>query len=180
MAKKNSPTVSRQNLEDVHKITSRCEADEALAIIAEAQREIDRVNLELNEEIDALKEQAKAATADAEALVKIHEARLKAFATANRESVFQGQRSIQLNYGRIGFRKSSSLALAAKGDTWEELLLRLKGDGGPEALSAIRLKEEPNKDILLGWGEDRLTQFGLVLKETEKFWLEVAKEEVEG
>ncbi|MDR1656154.1 MAG: host-nuclease inhibitor Gam family protein [Deltaproteobacteria bacterium] len=159
---------------DFVKIENLNEADAVLARMAEAQREIALVENALNEQIDRLKSEAQQRTIDHRNILTMEELRLKAYSKDNRKE-FKGLQSLDLAHGTLGFRRSTALSLAAKGDTWEEIIARLEEGGHDEV---IRRTKEADKDALKKWPEDRLQSFGLKLKETEKFVVEVKQEKV--
>jgi phage host-nuclease inhibitor protein Gam len=150
------------------------EADQILARMGEAQREIALIETALNEAIDQLKTEAQLKSQEFREVLGLEEERLKYFSQDNRK-LFEDRQSRELAHGVIGFRKSTSLSLAAKGDTWEEVAARLEEGKHKEA---VRIKKEVDKDILKKWPEDRIRSFGLKLKESEKFFVEVVQEKV--
>jgi hypothetical protein len=156
------------------KINDLAEADQVLARMAGAKREIILQENALNESIDRLKSEAQLKAQDHINLLAMEELRLKAFAKDNRK-VFEGKQSLERPHGVIGFRKSTSLSLSAKGDTWDELVARLEEGSHNEV---VRINKEADKDVLKRWPEDKLQSYGLKVKETEKFFVELTQEKV--
>jgi phage host-nuclease inhibitor protein Gam len=142
--------------------------DKTLAIIAAHQREIDRIEAELNEGIDNLKAAAAQAARGHLAAVEEGTASLKAAALADRKELFGEARTLNLNHGEVGFRASTALCLANKNQTWDKLLDALVETG---RLDAVRVTREVNKDILKTWTPSALAAYELRLKPTEKFFV---------
>lgn len=152
-----------KNLYPVHTLT---DANTALAEIGELERRITLIEMRMNEEID----QAKA-SGDAEATPLNHriaaiKAGIEAFSEANKRSLFKSKRSHELDYGTIGFRKSSQIKPKPK-TTWAMVLGRLKEMKFPKA---IRTKEDVNKDELATWPAERLDLVGARRVEKDLFW----------
>jgi phage host-nuclease inhibitor protein Gam len=157
------------------KIKDQTEADQALAEIGKAQRAIAKIELDLNHKVDRLKSEALEAASELKDQVSFETSRLKKFATTYREDVFKGKQSLELTHGKFGFRRSSTLALTQKGDTWDEVVKRLEEQ---EQLEAVKVKKEVNKEYLEKWSEDRLLHLGVAVKPKESFYVEVAEEKV--
>jgi phage host-nuclease inhibitor protein Gam len=181
------------------KITTVAEAGIALATLAAAQREVERLTLGLEKSIATLKTRAAEKAADFQLVVKSETARLKDFAEHN-TVLFENKKSLDLDHGKIGFQHSSSLDLIIKKDKWEEVLYRLENalavlaveasqekDRAAQAeltaqaaliSQAIRIKKEVNKDALKTWSDDRLAGIGVKVKSTDSFFVELAKEKI--
>jgi phage host-nuclease inhibitor protein Gam len=147
---------------------TREKVDAALARIAAHQREIDRIEAELNEGID--NQNAAAGQAAREHVIAVANvtASLKAKALENRAELFGGAKTLNLPHGELGFRSSTSLCLARKNKTWDDVLEDLIGQG---QLDAVRVIREVNKDVLKAWPDKTLAAFDLRLKTTEKFFV---------
>jgi glycine cleavage system aminomethyltransferase T len=156
------------------KIKNTAAADDSLAKYAAAIREIDLIELGLNEAIDNLKTEAQLKSRDFLNVVEMEKSRLKVFAKANK-SEFNGRQSLDLAHGRIGFRKSTSLALVDKGDTWDEVRQRLEAD---KRTDVIKVEKKVDKEMLEKWSDDRLAQYGLKTKESQTFFISIEEEEV--
>jgi phage host-nuclease inhibitor protein Gam len=147
---------------------TREDMDANLASIAEHQREIDRIEAELNEGIDNLKAAAAQAARKHLAAVEEVTAAMKAAALADRKELFGEAKSLSLAHGEVGFRASTSLCLATRTATWEGVLEELTETGRVEA---VRVTREINKDVLKTWPPASLAAYGVKLKSTERFFV---------
>lgn len=154
------------------------DADAALAEIAEIDRAVEAAVAQLNADIDALKANTAEETAP---LLERKEALgcgLANFATLHKNDLFREKRSIDRPFGRIGWRRSTALALlkgAAR--TWKEVLGRLRQY---EFRDGIRTKEEVDKEALSAWPGERLELVGVARVERDEFYYEIKREELEG
>ena len=168
MAKRKKPlnVFPVKNIED---------ANNVLADIASHQRELAAIEAKMNDEIDRIKAEAKAKAAVHEEKIQGYENGLQAFSEYRKEELFEKTRSISLNFGNFGFRKSTALKAAPK-HTWAMVLGILKDKGFD---TAVRVKESVNKDILGEWSDARLDAVSVRRVTTDQFWYEVNEEELE-
>lgn len=155
-----------KNLEDANKVLAR---------IAHHQREVAAIEADMNKHIDRIKADAKTKAAGHEEKIQGFENGLQAFSEYRKDELFQKARSIPLNFGNIGFRKSTSLKPAVK-HTWAMVLGIIKDKGFK---TAVRRKESVNKDVLGEWPDDRLEQVSVRRVSTDQFWYEINEEELE-
>lgn len=152
------------------------DANDALAEIAEIDRAIEAANSQLNQDIDNLK---KGVQEDITPLAERKECLglgLANFAELSKSELFKDRKSKDLDFGTIGYRKSTSLATIKKlCSTWKEVLGKLKEYGFKEA---IRIKEEPDKEIIAEWPKERLDLVGVQRVEKDEFYYEVKQEKV--
>lgn len=150
------------------------QADAALREIAELKRRLGAREAQLNEAIDQLKAEAAAAAAPDQARLKSLEGGLQAFSEYNRDTLFPQKKSVELNHGLLGYRKTTALKTAGK-TTWAMVLAKLKE---LEFFGGIRAKEEVNKEELLTWPSERLDLVGARRESQDVFWYEVKEEEI--
>jgi len=143
------------------------QADAALARKGAAEREIKRIELELNEEIDALKQTAKKKSLPYEAAVEKEDAYLEGLALEHRQDLFGAAKSLPLTHGEIGFRSSTALCLLNKRFSWAGILERFDALG---LKAFIRTTKELDKDRIKTLHPDQLAEHGLKLRTTEKFF----------
>jgi len=152
-------TVSKLEITDIEA------ADKALEEMAELERKISIINVELNEAID----QARARSIEMSAPVKTRytqlEVALKSFALLRKAELFKGKKTLDLTFGVLSFRTSSGLVTAGRGVTWGQVLERLKECGYDEA---IRIKEEVNKEVIESWSADKQEEVGTKMKTIEE------------
>ena len=156
------------------KIKSLDEVNAALEEIAKLQRYIKAVEADMNGDIDAIKAGAESVAAQHMEKLTALEAGIQAYAEYNKAELFRNKKSIPLNFGVIGFRMSQKLKPAPK-TTWKRILEILKEQG---LKSAIRVKEDVNKDVLGEWSDERLESVNVQRVRKDQFWYEVAEEEL--
>lgn len=153
------------------------EADKALAEIAEIDRVIDAVNGRMNEEIDALKKETQASIAPHAERKEALGAGLYNFAELHKADLFAKRKSCELDFGLIGYRKTSALELLKKiSASWKVVLERIKEC---DLMEAVRLKEEVDKETMSKWPPERLALVGVKREERDEFYYETKQEVVE-
>ncbi|PKN07601.1 MAG: hypothetical protein CVU73_12720 [Deltaproteobacteria bacterium HGW-Deltaproteobacteria-8] len=156
-------------------INDLAQADEALRQLAEIAREQAAIESGLNEQIDSLKAAAKLQQEPLVAARKRLEDALGTFGLTRKDELFsERKRSVELNFGVIGFRKATSLRTLAK-TTWAMVLKRIQDLGFTEGL---RTKVEVDKDALRGWPDNRLETIGVRREAADEFYLELKQEEI--
>ena len=152
------------------------EADNALAELAEIDRAVAAANHQLNEDIDTLKKNTQEEIAPLLERKEVLGAGLANFAELNRGDLFKERRSRELGFGIIGFRRSTSLATLKKVcSTWKEVLGKLREHGFRDA---VRVKEEPDKEVMSTWTTERLELVGVQRVEKDEFFYEVFQEKL--
>lgn len=164
--------VKPQNLHPIHSID---EANEALMEIGELRHIRKDIELRMNDDIAKIKAGAEQDAASYISRCTALENGLMAYADANKVELFKDRRSLDLNYGSIGYRKSTELA-TVKGSTWKTVLGKLKELAFKET---VRVKEEPDREIMNQWPEERLELVGCQRREKDTFWIEVDEEALE-
>lgn len=155
-------------------IENRAQAEGVLAEMAALDRKISVIETEMQEAIDMAKKKAAQAAAPLASRRKTLADALAVFAKLNRQDLFGKLKSVDLGFGVIGFRLSTKL-VQLKGVTVEMTLEKLHQYGFTDA---IRTKEEPNKEAMLGWPDERLETVGLKRQQTDAFFIEIKKDEV--
>lgn len=148
------------------------QAQTALAEIADLARRTATIDLALNAAIDAAKEGAAAEGKPLAERRKELEAALAQFGSLRKAELFKDKRSVDLGFGVIGFRMSTCVKTLPR-VTWGMVLEGLKKLGFSEA---IRTKEEPNKDVLKEWPDDRLATVGARREVSDTFFIEIPQE----
>ena len=176
------------------KIESLDDVNMALKDIGLAQKELDAIDAKANAEIAKIKEKA---LKDGESLrTKITESasKIQSYAEYNKDELFKDAKSIELSFGKIGYRKSTKISV--KKTTLEMLKKLLDGrklelekaesEEKRNAItvlitkiqSCIRVKEEPNKESLGLMDNAFLQTVGASRKITNDFFCEANIEEV--
>ena len=145
------------------------EANDAMKEYGELKRITQDIESRLNDDIAALKAQAAEDAAQHNTRMAALENGLTAFSEAHKTDIFKDKRSLTLDYGTLGYRKSTELG-TGKGATWKTVLGKLKELAFKEA---IRIKEEPDKEVIGQWPEERLALIGCERREKDAFWFEL-------
>lgn len=159
---------------DMVAVNSLDGADRSLAEIAEYQRQIDQQTAKMNEQIDALKAEYAEALEPVRKYISRLEAGLTAYAESNKDTLFSRARSLDLTYGRIGYRKSTTLKTLSK-VTWKDVLAALKRRKDKRG---IRVKEEVDKDELHTWDDAQLEKVGVERKIEDGFFYEIEEVDI--
>lgn len=149
-------------------------AKQLMAELAEIGRELAEIDAGMNEVIDLAKANAAGLAAEPAARRKAIETALAAFAVTHKAGFFAKKKSLDLDFGLIGFRMASKLKTATK-TTWAQVLENLKSF---RFLDAIRTKEEVDKEVLGSWPDERLATVGVTREVTDEFYIEVKQDAV--
>lgn len=163
--------VKPKTLEPIHNLE---EANDALREIGELKRIQKDIELRMNDDIAKIKAGAEQDAASYVSRCTALENGLMAFAEASKTELFKDKRSLELNYGSIGYRKSTELG-TLKGCTWKTVLGKLKDLAFKEA---IRIKEEPDRELMSQWPDERLELVGCQRREKDTFWLEIDEDKL--
>ena len=166
--------MARKKPDAIKPIADLKQADAALAEIAGLTRQLAAIGADLNESIDCAKAQAEADASPLHARIKAIENGLQAFGANQKKTLFADRRSKVLDYGTIGFRKSSQIKPQPR-TTWKMVLGRIKELAFVEA---IRTKEDVNKEELSTWSGERLGIIGARRVEKDLFWYELDQEKI--
>jgi phage host-nuclease inhibitor protein Gam len=150
------------------------QARAALAEVANLARRLDTIDMAMNAAIDAAKEGAAAEGKPLAERRKDLETALATFGTMRKAELFKDRKSLDLGFGIIGFRLASSVKTMPK-VTWGMVLDALKRFNFTDA---IRIKEEPNKEVLKDWPEERLATVGARREVADVFFVEINREEM--
>ena len=179
---------------DTGKLNSLDDVDLALKEIGLAEKELDAIDAKLNAEIAKLKEKAVKDGEEKRKLITEKVAKIQAYAEYNKGDLFKENKSVELNFGKFGYRKSSKISVKK---TTLELLKKLleshvqeleaeKSEERKNLLTVlitkiqgcIRIKEEPNKEALALMDDGFLKSVGATRKITDDFFCEAATEDV--
>lgn len=153
-------------------IHSLSDMDAALAQIAARRRQIDLVSLGAAEQIDEIKTRAAAETEPIRLEIAALELAIGRFAEAGKAELFGKRKSIQLQFGIVGFRASSKLKTLRKW-TFERVLTTLRDTGMREY---IRVKEEVDKEKLKGLSPETLAGIGCTVVSEDVFFYELPEQ----
>ena len=150
------------------------QAEGALAEMAALDRKLAAVEANLNAAIDAAKARAQAEGAPLLSRRKELGDAVATWATLNKTELFGEQRSRELAFGVVGFRRSTQLVQQAR-ITAAMTLDKLREYG---FVDAIRTREEINKDVMALWPDERLELVGMRRRQSDACYIEIKAEEV--
>ena len=148
------------------------DVDTALAQIAARKRQIDLVGLGVAEQVDEIKTRAAAETEPLRLEIAALELAIGRFAEAGKTEFFGKRKSIQLQFGVVGFRASSKLKTLRKW-TFERVLNTLRDTGMRDY---IRVKEEVDKEKLKGMNPETLAGIGCAVVTEDVFFYELPEQ----
>ncbi|MDR0584600.1 MAG: host-nuclease inhibitor Gam family protein [Treponema sp.] len=151
------------------KIKTLVEANLALKEIGMLEHELAAIDAEGDKQIAEIKAAAAREGDGLRKRIVDLTASLGVYAEYNRDDLFRDRKSVDLVFGSLGFRQSTSIHVKK---TTLELLKKL-GLG-----NCVRLKEEPDKDAMKELPDDTLAQVDAVRKVEDKFFAETNKEEI--
>jgi phage host-nuclease inhibitor protein Gam len=152
------------------KIKTLEEANLVLKEIGMLEHELDAIDAECDKQIAQVKEDAAKQGDGLRKRILDLTATLGLYAQYNRDELFRDRKSIDLPFGKIGFRQSTSIRINTK--TTLELLRKLG------LKDCIRIKEEPDKEAMGELEDEVLAQVDAVRKVEDKFFAETNKEEI--
>lgn len=150
--------------------------NEALSEYAVADAREQKINAVLDEQFTKLREKY------ADELARIGEVKNTSFEVVQRYSeenydvLFAKKKSLETTHGIIGFRTGTPKLKTKKGFTWAAVLELLK----VKLPTYVRVKEEPNKELLLVNREQissTMPEIGLEVVQDETFFIELKKED---
>lgn len=154
---------------NVGKIKTLEDANLALKEIGMLEHELAAIDAEADKQIAEIKAQgAKQGEGIRKRIVDLS-ALLGAYAEYNKPELFRDRKSVDLSFGSIGYRKSTSISVKK---TTLGLLEKLKLD------KYIRVKKEPDKEAMAFMDDEELAQVDAVRKIKDVFFCEANREEV--
>lgn len=151
------------------KILSVEDVNFALREIGLAQKELDAIDTRAHKRIAEIKTDAAQKGEELRKRIAETSARIQAYADYNRDELFKDRKTIELSFGLFGYRKSTKISTKK---TTVELLKKLHLE------KYIRIKEEPDKDLLAELDDESLIQIDAIRKVSDDFFVEAKTEEV--
>ena len=133
------------------------------------QRELNALDTQANKEIAEVKTRASKAGEPLRGKISATVAKIQAFAEYNKDEYFVDRKSVDLSFGTMGWRKSTSISV--KKPTLD-LLKKLK------MADCIRVKQEPDKEAMASLVDETLASVDAVSKVKNYFFVEAKTEEV--
>lgn len=141
------------------------DVDHALKEIGEIDRDLALIEASQNETIDKIKADSKEKAAPLMDRKSGLELAMKEFCESNR-SEFTRLKTRQLTFGSVGFRISTKVMIKKIADT----LQALKDHG---LTHCIRIREEPDKEVMKSLSSETLAEVGASLKTENAFGYEI-------
>ena len=163
MTKRVKPTLN------VPTVASLEEADATLARIAAKKRELELLDLGLKEDVDALKLKCATESEPIKQEIEMLGQSLIRFGESRKGELFVKKRSVDLNFGIIGFRAGNAIKPMRK-TTWEQVLGFLQSQ---QMFNCIRTKHEVDKDALRQLPPEKLAEVGCQMVSTDTFYYEI-------
>lgn len=156
--------MARQKVKSEPALSSWQEVDGALRQIAECQNLMDEKEIEMNRQINEIKDNTELMTRPMREKVKVLEQHIKEFVDNHRTEL--GGKSKLLTFGKVGYRLSSKIVIPNVND----VLRRLRELGLNDC---IVVKESINKDVVKRLPTDKILQIGAYVKQSDEFGYEV-------
>lgn len=164
--------MARSKVADPVGIASWEEADVLLGQIAERQREVERIRLDLDSRIATMKNNAQIAAKEHEAFIRAGEKRLAMFAQLH-EADFGRSRSRRLTHGTVGWRASTRVKLLL-GEA--DVISRLMHLGHADCVTVK--PPTVDKNAVRRLSEDELDAAGIRLDTRDGFYWESEEAEL--
>ena len=149
-------------------IKSWSDADNALKELATLEVKKSEVEGELNEKINAIKDEAKAKAAPILERIK-HITKLIELFAAEKKAEFAKKRSKELTFGKVAFRLVTSVPVPRDKKRLATLLKSLKAYGLNDC---ILYEEKPDRDKLKELDDGMLVKLGLEKRVKDSFRIE--------
>lgn len=144
--------------------------DRALHDIALEQIAIRRIEADAEEKVQAVRKEAAEKAEANQIRIKMLETAIRNYAEIHKAEILpKGKKTIELNFGLIGFRLSTKISVKA---STLGLLQKLG------FLDGVRIKEEVNKEVLKDWDDDKLRLVDAKRKREDVFYYEVKDVEI--
>ena len=161
--------MARRKVDKPPQLHSWDDVNIALRRILECESCIDEINVELTRTIAAAKDEADQRARAAQEMKREAEVNVKDFVMRHRDEL--DGKTKQLNFGRTGFRLSTSLVVPS--NKTADVIESLRRYGMEDC---ITVKESVNKDVLKRYPCENIQRTGAYLKSVDEFWYEVDKE----
>lgn len=150
------------------------DVDAALKEIAEKEIAIEEIEGEMNKQINGIKIASGIEAKPLQDRIDKLGKDIKEFVTEHKEEL-DGKSKV-LNFGKTGFRLSTTLSLPKAKDKVEKIIAKLRKRKMDDC---IIVKESVNKDVLKKYDESVIIEIGGTLKKTDTFWYETEREKIQ-
>lgn len=154
---------------DMKKMGSLIDVNKAMHTIQDLKAEIENKELEAEKKINSTREKVAKQVKPLLQKIKPLENGILAYAEYNKDELFEKKKTVDLMFGKLGFRKSTKISIKK---TTLGLLKKFRFK------DAINLKEIVNKETLSNWPNTQLEKVDAQRIVEDKFWYEVKREQV--
>ena len=151
------------------KLESLDDVNLALRDIGLKEKELDAIDSKAAKEIAEIKTRAAKDGEELRKEIAETAAKIQAYAEYNKAELFKDKKSVDLSFGKIGYRQSTKISVKK---TTLELLKKLGFK------SCVRIKEECDKDAMGNLSDDDLKSVDAARKVSNNFFCEANMEEV--
>lgn len=153
----------------VGKLETLDDVNLALRDIGLKEKELDAIDSKAAKEIAEIKTRAAKDGEELRKEIAETAAKIQAYAEYNKAELFKDKKSVDLSFGKIGYRQSTKISVKK---TTLELLKKLGFK------SCVRIKEECDKDAMGNLSDDDLKSVDAARKVSNDFFCEANMEEV--
>lgn len=153
----------------VGKLESLDDVNLALRDIGLKEKELDAIDSKAAKEIAEIRTRAAKDGEELRKEIAETAAKIQAYAEYNKAELFKDKKSVDLSFGKIGYRQSTKISVKK---TTLELLKKLGFK------SCVRIKEECDKDAMGNLSDDDLKSVDAARKVSNDFFCESNMEEV--
>lgn len=169
--------MARKRLENtLPALKSWDDVDYALMRIGSEQRSVEAIEAEMQIAIDRAKKEAADQAEPHKQLITQLEQQINAF-TEEHRSDMGDKKSKTLNFGSVGFRKSTKITLPKAKTRLAEIIDMLRGRGMTDCIRVDDPKID--KEALKKYPESDIIAVGAGLKVEDVMWYEVDREKIE-
>ena len=153
----------------VGKLESLDDVNLALRDIGLMEKELDAIDAKAAKDIAEIKTKAAKDGEELRKEIAATAAKIQAYAEYNKAELFKDKKSVDLSFGKIGFRQSTKISIKK---TTLELLKKLGFK------NCVRIKEECDKDAMGNMTDEDLKSVDAARKVSNDFFCEANMEEV--
>lgn len=167
--------MARIRIEESPKLASWDEVNLSLAEIGEHKRDIEAIEAEMQKAIDDAKLAAEMQARPHQEAIKRLEAGMIGYVDDHRDEM-DGKKTKDLNFGQVGYRKSTKVMLPKGAAKIAEIIAKLKARRMTDCI--ITKPETIDKDALKKYPANDIVDCGVGLDVQDTFWYQVDKEKL--
>jgi phage host-nuclease inhibitor protein Gam len=162
-------------IDDTPALCSWEDVNEVLRDIGETERILELIENNMQQQIDSYKLSAEQAARPHQDRLELLERQIARYAEEHRAD-FGKSKTMELNFGTVGFRKSSKIKLPKVGPLYAEIIRRLKERGMQDCIN--RPPAKVDRDALKKYDPAVIREVGAQLIEEDIFGYEVDREKL--